>query len=186
MRTRYFQFRLRTLLLATTVIAAFAGVLGSQIRGRLQTEGDPPYFTDFGWCNVRISSGSAPTLAFVFRSEEEARKFEEQFDRQQFISDLRTISASNPKPAHQALEAISVNSFTLNEIVCLKYDFPRWGRYRFDARRMTYVFDLNDPIADWRNAQVHNVFWQTAEAIAQENPKIVRLHQNDSPPYSNP
>ena len=47
------------------VVGVVSGLLGSQLRGRVQTESDPGFVTDFQWTGIIFSSGSSPTIAFA-------------------------------------------------------------------------------------------------------------------------
>ena len=172
MSCRRFQYRLRSFLLITALAAAVAGVLGSQINGRIQTEGDPPFVTDFGWTLVSFSTGSSPTLAFVCKSEDDARKLTAQFDKEQFVSQVNAIAHATAPASSHARMNYCVTVGRSDTMFFIKYDFARWGKYRLDARRMAYVFDPNDPAAESRNAAVHHSFQQAGEALAQKNPVI--------------
>jgi hypothetical protein len=168
-----FQYGLRSLLLVSAVIAAVSGVVGTQVRGRLQTEVDPPFVTDLSWSPVdRPSLG---TLWFECVTEGDARRLAAQFDPQQFCSHVGAILGRQVPAANGVLKNFLVNAGQDGKLLFIKYDFAQWGRYRLDLRQMAYVLDRSDSDAHSRNDAIHRAFYQAGEALAKSNPAITRV-----------
>jgi hypothetical protein len=166
------RFRLRSLLLMMAVVGVVSGLLGSQFRGRVQTEVDPGFVTDFQWSGITFSTGSSPTIAFACASEADACNLEAALDVEQFCSDVQTIAGRKAPESSRVPADFSVCVERSKKFGLVKYDFARWGRYRLDARQMAYVFDLHDPAAESWNAAANRAFLQAAEAFAEKSPAI--------------
>jgi hypothetical protein len=177
-----FQYRLRSLLLVTAVIAAVFGVVGSQVRGRVQVGFERPFFTDLGRSHVDVLVGASPMLVFVCATEDDARRLYAQFDRGEFCSQVESIAGRSAPPSKRLLRAYTVNTVRSgSNLFIIKYDFAEWGRYRLDLRRMAYVSDVNDPDAQRKNEAIHRTFQQAGEALARAHPAIQTYH-----PFSQP
>ena len=55
----------------------------------------------------------------------------------------------------------------------ISYDFNKWVRRRLDIRALKYVFDVHDPVARFRNGQVHKAI---TDAVNMD-----RVREGDSP-----
>jgi hypothetical protein len=163
---RRFQYGLRSLLLVVAAIAAVLGVVGFQIRGRVQVGFERPCFTHFPYA-VDFRTGTSPTLVFVCATENEARTLAAQFDRHEFCSQVDSIANRSAPPSNRLLRPFSINTLHSQNLFCIKYDIAEWGRYRLDLRQMAYVSDRNDPDARLRNDAIHRAFEQASEALAQ-------------------
>ena len=171
---RHIRYSLRSLLLVTTAVAVIAAVLVPQLKGRIQQEGDPGFFTDsrhvFG---ILIRSGVPPTLVFVCATEDDARKLNTAFDRDSFRAMVVSAGSAETPPVERTISEFDIRGRQWGTYFLVEYDFAHWGRYRLDARHMRYVFDADDPLAKQRNAAVHRAFKEAGRLLAEKNPVIV-------------
>lgn len=165
MLRRYFRYSLRSLLLLTTVVAVFAAVLVPQLKGRIQQEGDPGFFTvSRHVTGILMRSGVPPMLVFRCATEDDARKLTTAFDRDSFRAFVDSVGRAETPPAEWAIKEFDIRSRQWGTCFLVEYDFAHWGRYRLDARHMRYVFDSRDPVAEPRNAVVHRAFKEAVSA----------------------
>ena len=169
-----FRFSLRSLLFFTLAFAVLAGIIGQQLVGRIQREGDRGFFTDLRRLGPQIDFGKdAGELIFLCASEGDARELTNVFDCEAFRVDVALAGQTEAPHIGFANDEFCIRSMKIGKFVLVKYDFEQWGRYRLNAQRLTYELDINDPLAARRNAAVHSAFKQAGERFAEKNPAIV-------------
>jgi hypothetical protein len=174
MSRRCFRYSLRSLLLVTTAAAIIAAVLVPQLKGRLQREGDPGFFTDSRHVTgILMRSGVLPSLVFVCATEGDAQKLNTAFDRDSFYAMVVSAGSAEAPPVESTISALEIRGRQFGTCFLVEYDFAHWGRYRLDAQHMRYVFDGDDPVAKQRNAAVHCALKEAGRKLAEENPAIV-------------
>lgn len=155
------QFGIRTLLI---LMAVFAVVFTCyrEIVGRLELEGP-------------ISTGGSPTVFFGTPNPGAVRAVNDSFDREAF--DAIVLRRLDGVAKQHQLDPIDFSVYVVecDDAFCLKYDYHRWGRRRFDALRLGYVFDVTDPVAQARNDAVEQSVMAASMEWALTQPAVVRI-----------
>ena len=161
-RTR-FQCRLRTLFFGMTLITIAFNVVRIESAGRIRS--NPSDFCD-----------NSSSIFFVCRTPADARNVCDTFDTNQFIA----LAAQHFRSMHPNAKEMSVKEITAGAVTqglhknvyFIKYDFPRWGRYRLSLRQFRYVHAINDPVAKYRNEAIHKSFLAGGESITDAHSLI--------------
>jgi hypothetical protein len=142
---------------------AIAGI--SQIVGHIGREGDDEN-------GMVFRTSPTAQYAFVCATAEDANDLAARFDRDQFQSRVRENARTADRETARALGELDFSICVLGNELVVKYYFVRWGRYRFDLSQFRYTFDLNDPIAQSRNAVVYQAVADAGKVVANENEMI--------------
>jgi hypothetical protein len=141
-----------------------------EVIGRVELEGDSD--------GVVIFSGSLPTIVFIAASEEEARNLARLFESDAFMAIVRRHAGATSPDAQSALGDFAVYSGRADSCFFIKCDFLRWGRHRFDLTQLRYDFDVDDPVARQRNAEISRALIEGGKDWAKDKPAILRIEHS--------
>ena len=153
-RTRHsrhwFQFSLRTAFIVVTVLALAFSWIRVEMVGKLVRESDTGRTITF-FRNPRTGCGIGLP---------ESLSVDELPERVMTILDREV-------PNHPFKQEDFCFSGDRTDIYgrMISYDFNKWVRRRLDIRAFEYVFDVHDPVARFRNDQVHKAI---SEAVSMD------------------